>query len=485
MTHSNLFAVDPEAEPGAGTVTGTGIETATATGPGAALSLRQKFNLIFAVVSMLVLGVLVTVDIQAARASVHEEIDASHRIAVQLLGRITRLYALGGLGHLASFLGDTGRVRANDITLQDDWGKVVYASPPSAYKPGRNAPRWYAALVTPALQPKTLPLAGGKMIVTADPSRAVLDAWDDLKRIVAGEAIVLAGAYLLIFMIVGRTLAPLERIQHALREIERGQHHVRLPPLPGKETGEMGRAFNRMAQAVEENIEVRHASAAAEARLAAQREFTALLHRRIEEERAALARELHDELGQSLTAIRSIAKSLMQDPDVKGRAAERSAQVLFDTAGATVDALHRMIPRLRPIQLEGMGLADAVRDLVCATGHSAPSLKIDLALAPLPALPETTEIAVYRIAQEAFTNVIRHAGASRAALWLRIEGDDLRLTISDDGRGVVGTPAAAGHFGVRGMQERAESLDGSVTFRAAALGGLEVDATIPIRRGQA
>jgi two-component system sensor histidine kinase UhpB len=189
---------------------------------------------------------------------------------------------------------------------------------------------------------------------------------------------------------------------------------VRLPALPGKEAGEMGRAFNRMAQAVEENILVRQATAEAQARLATQREFTQLLYARIEQERAALARELHDELGQSLTGIRSISKSMLQHADVAGSPIQRSAQMLFDTAGMMSDAMHRMIPRLRPIQLEGMGLVDAVRDLLTATQLNNPELKTELEVqGEIPTLNEECELNAYRIIQEAITNVVRHAKASR------------------------------------------------------------------------
>ena len=242
----------------------------------------------------------------------------------------------------------------------------------------------------------------------------------------------------------------------------------------------MGRAFNRMAQAVEDNILVRQASAEAQARLVAQRELTQLLHGRIEEERAALALELHDELGQSLTAIRTISKSIMQHPEVVGGAIERSAQMLFETAGMTSDAMHRMIPRLRPIQLEGMGLVDAVRDLLTGTQQKNPDLKIELqADEVMPALPEALELSAYRIIQESLTNIVRHAGASRAQIRIQLQEGCLRLHISDNGTGAA-VLQRDGHYGVRGMQERAESHGGSVRFQSAALGGLEVLVSIPV-----
>ena len=242
----------------------------------------------------------------------------------------------------------------------------------------------------------------------------------------------------------------------------------------------MGRAFNRMAQAVEDNILVRQTSAEAQARLATQREFTQMLHSRIEEERAALARELHDELGQSLTAIRSISKSILQHPDIAGGPIERSAQMLFDTAGMTSDAMHRMIPRLRPIQLEGMGLVDAVRDLLTGTQQKHPDLKTELEVqGEIPALGEALELSAYRIVQEALTNVVRHAEASCAHIRIAMQNNCLTLSIADDGKGAESLKRD-GHYGVRGMQERAESLGGRVIFQSAPQGGLEVLVSVPI-----
>ena len=287
-------------------------------------------------------------------------------------------------------------------------------------------------------------------------------------------------ADIVIFWLVSVWLAPLEKIERGLREIEQGAHHVRLPALQGKEAGQMGRTFNRMAQAVEDNIQVRQATAEAQARLATQREFTQLLYARIEQERAAIARELHDELGQSLTGIRSIAKSMLQHADVAGSPIQNSAQMLFDTAGVMSDAMHRMIPRLRPIQLQGMGLVDAVRDLLTATQLNNPELKTELKVqGELPALNEEYELHAYRIIQEAITNVVRHAKASRTHVCIAVKDQCLVLSIADDGQGAQSLQRV-GHYGVLGMQERAASLNGKVVFQTAAMGGCEVFVTLPL-----
>ncbi len=444
------------------------------------LSLRLKINLIFSALTIIVFSVLIAMEVSATRASVREEMEASGRIAAQLLSRIGNYYSQQGLPDLLNFLRSTGRVRANDISVYAPDGELLYQSPPSPYKAGRDAPGWYAALVAPPQSDRLIHFPDATLVVSTNSTRAILDGWDNLRDILVAQLVLFVLADLLIFWLVGRWLAPLERVERGLREIEQGDHQVRLPPLPGKEAAQMGRAFNRMAQAVEDNIQVRQASAEAQARLDAQREFTQLVHARIEEERAALARELHDELGQSLTAIRSIAKSMMQHPDIAGGPLEAHAKMLFDTAGQTSDAMRRMIPRLRPIQLEGMGLVDAVRDLLTETQQNHAQVRFELSVSgPLPALDDQLELSAYRIVQEAVTNVVRHAQATRAQVSIAVDGRTLLLVIADNGKGAA-TLQREGHYGVRGMQERASAHGGEVSFRSGGEGGLEVRVALPL-----
>lgn len=243
----------------------------------------------------------------------------------------------------------------------------------------------------------------------------------------------------------------------------------------------MGIAFNRMAQAVQDDIASRQQIAQAQARLAAQKEFTQSLHRRIEDERSAIARELHDEMGQSLTAIRSIAAALAQSPELQGKPGAGAARLLFETAGSTFDAMHRLIPRLRPIQLDEIGLANAVRDLVSSLQQAHPGLHMTLQLPnAIDGVDTDVETCAYRILQEALTNVVRHAGASRVRIALRIDDGSLRLTISDNGCGAADPFSRAGHYGVRGMRERAEALGGTLAISSGPQGGLEVEACIPL-----
>lgn len=456
------------------------------TRPRRAMGLLLKVNLLLGTLTFAVLAIFSAQEIQTTRTSIREEIEASNRIATQLLGRITAIYSGQGPEALAEALRQTGRVRANEIQLYDQAGALLYEAPPSAYKAGRYAPAWYAALVTPALPPTVLQVNVGTLVVAPNPTRAVLDGWDNLVGFMAVQSAALLLAYLLLSWMLMRWLAPFERIRRALLQIGNGCHDVRLPELPGREPGEMGMAFNRMAQAVQDEVASRQQIAQAEARLAAQREFTQALHRRIEDERSAIARELHDEMGQLLTAIRSISAALAQNPELHGKPAGEAACLLFETAGATFDAMHRLIPRLRPAQLDTIGLADAVHDLAASIQQAHPALSIEL-LIQLNRQAGThvdAETCAYRILQEALTNVVRHAQASAAWVELHMTDAELRVSVADNGRGETDPSATfskAGHYGVRGMRERAEALGGSLAISLSEQGGLRVSACIPLQ----
>lgn len=158
--------------------------------------------------------------------------------------------------------------------------------------------------------------------------------------------------------------------------------------------------------------------------------------------------------------------------------------MLFDTAGMTSDAMRRLIPRLRPIQLEGMGLVDAIRDLLTETqqNHSEVRFELSVEREGLPALDDQLELTAYRIVQEAVTNVVRHSGASRAMVMIGVEGGALKMTIADNGKGAE-TLQREGHYGVRGMQERAAAFGGDIVFGRGADGGLAVRVTLPLKLG--
>jgi two-component system, NarL family, sensor histidine kinase UhpB len=277
------------------------------------------------------------------------------------------------------------------------------------------------------------------------------------------QAIVLAGGLLLSVAANGALLrlglAPLERLKAAMQRADVLRPGERLPTDSGVgELNELAGTFNDMLSRLEE-----------ERRLSASRAWMAE-----EAERRRISRDLHDEVGQRLTAVLLFLRRSAAE------AGEPTRSELVEAQSAIRDALdevRRVLRRLRPEVLDELGLVSALSEL--ATGFSASTgLRIDRRLAhDPPRMASETELAVYRIAQEALTNVARHADAAAATLTLDVEGSTVTLRVVDDGRGIGGDVEAGG---IRGMRERAIQIGGTVTLTAGAGGGTEVRLVAPV-----
>lgn len=448
------------------------------------MSLRAKLHLLVAALSLGLVGTMVYLSVGDTRRSVGEEITASSRIAQQLLSRLILVGSQDGLDDIAEYLRGLGRVRSNDIALYDTGGQAIYRSPEPTYKAGRSAPGWFAHLVQPTPQTRSIDVGrGGRLVVRSDASRAVLDGWDDMKRLLGVALMLFALTNLVVYAVVGRALAPFERILRGLREMEQGAFHTRLPPLRGREAGAMGAAFNHMAEAIENSLAARREAAEAAARLDMQQELTRALHARIEEERRALARELHDELGQQVTAIRSLALAIAQRAAGDG-AMRNAVQALTATSNQLYDSMHAMIPRLRPLALDSLGLVEAVADLVDDWRLRTTGIRFEAALAPLPGEPgDAVRIGAYRIVQEALSNAVRHARATRIRVNLAVTAGSLAIDVADDGIGMPEAPEQSGRFGLRGMRERVETLGGQLQIASRPGAGSTIEVRIPLHEG--
>jgi two-component system sensor histidine kinase UhpB len=277
-------------------------------------------------------------------------------------------------------------------------------------------------------------------------------------------------------------LKPLQQVVQGLRQVAQGDYATRLPALTGREGRLIGQAFNHMAASVQDSLAAREQARQATQALAENRELTQLIQSRIEQERGAIARELHDELGQQVTAIKSVGLAIARRAAGQDAVVEQSARLVMDCADQIYDGMHRLIGRLRPLALDRFGLRDALQDLLDDWRAQQPGLDWQLTLdGPLDALDEARATAVYRIVQEAVNNALRHARASRIAVDVQATADTVRLTVTDNGSGRPEAFEAAGHYGVAGMRERAQALGGSFALEAVAPGGVRVRASLPIK----
>jgi signal transduction histidine kinase len=196
-----------------------------------------------------------------------------------------------------------------------------------------------------------------------------------------------------------------------------------------------------------------------------------------EGERRTLAQELHDEVGQACTALRIeaayIAKAAATNPDAVLAAAERIDHSVLGMQNLARD----LLKRLRPPILDSLGLVESLREL-CRHWHQQvgiPCLTHFDDLQETPSDPVCTSL--YRVTQEALTNIARYAEASQARVDLKVDDRRLILTITDNGKGLAQTPAVQG-LGLIGMRERIASLQGEIYFEDAQP-GLRIRAHIP------
>jgi len=252
-------------------------------------------------------------------------------------------------------------------------------------------------------------------------------------------------------------LAPLDRLTRTMATVDLLQPGQRLPVTGSGEVAALIDTFNQMLQ----RLETERSTSSARA-LSAQ-----------EEERRRIAQELHDEIGQSLTAVLLELKRLTDRVPEPLREDVRYAQ---ETIRDSLDEVRRIARRLRPGVLEDLGLASALTALTSQFSEHT-GIRVRRSLHPdLPPLTPQVELVLYRIAQESLTNAARHSGAGAVELKLAPADGGVRLDITDDGRGLNGAPEGAG---IRGMRERALLVGGRLTLESGPEGGTRVSLHVP------
>mgnify|MGYP001091124494 CR=1 FL=1 len=444
------------------------------------MKLRTHVNLIVASLSAAFIVMLLWIEVDRTRRAVHEEIAAANIVATRLLSRVAETYGEGGDRNVHEFLEELGRVRANEITLLSSGGEVLYRSPEATYKAGRKAPAWFERWLLPPTSPHVVELRdGSRLIVEANASRAILDGWDDGVQLLWAGGIAFIVINALVFWLVGRAVAPLPVIVDGLRRIEDGELDYRLPSLRGQEAAAIGAAFNRMAESVQERWRAERKVREAEARLQERRELDRLIEERLNEERQLIARELHDEFAQSVTAIRTLAVVVAGREPSDSRAGE-AARLISAEAGRLYDAMHGLIPRLAPLALDTLSLAETLEGFVNEWRRRHGSVEFQLRHELPVQLNASVSLAIYRIVQEGVTNAVRHAQPNQIDIEVRVESERVHVRVEDDGVGLADDWASRGRFGLRGLKERVAKLDGEFSVRNRPGGGVELSAAIPL-----
>lgn len=282
------------------------------------------------------------------------------------------------------------------------------------------------------------------------------------------EVAVVVGGLLAILainlLLLRRALTPLERLSALMRTVELVKPGRRVPVYGrGAEILRLTRAFNEMLERLE-----------AERQESVRRSVEAQ-----EAERRRVAQELHDEVGQTLTAVLLQLERLAQlvSDDLRDEVAD-----VQETARSSLDELRAISKRLRPEALDDLGLRSALVALTDRLSEqTGASIERHIARDVPPLAPEV-ELVVYRVAQEGLTNALRHAEASTISLSLERDAEGAALVVRDDGRGLNGgTPGA----GIQGMRERALTVGGELRLEGHSDGGTQLRLRVRDQVGQA
>ena len=371
---------------------------------------------------------------------------------------------------LATFDGN----RHLSAALVDGRGRILRSSTPGAAP--AKAPGWFRTLFNADLRPVSLPApvaTGGfaAVVLTPSPDSDLRDAWLQFGRASLAFLLASAAALALVYVTIGRALRPLDELSTAFVQVGSSDYGVRVDEQGPTELARVARGFNVMTERL----------AAVQAR---NRALEEQLLRLQDEERADLARDLHDEIGPHLFAV-NVDASMIGQLNAAGRTMEIPSQVqAIQTSVAHIQRFVRdMLGRLRPTPLVELGFRAAVEDLAAFWRARRPDIAFDIDLpADDDSLPEPVRETIYRIVQESLSNAVRHGRPSRIAIQVAIDdAGDAVARISDDGAADEAAPASPA-FGLAGMRERVDALGGDLVIERGVNGwNWSVRTRLPLR----
>jgi len=368
-------------------------------------------------------------------------------------------------------------VRHLSVTLLDREGRVLDSNVDHDHPPAL-APDWFSWMVRNTSSPmssqiRLITFDGkpvGRLVIAPDPTYEVDEIWTTSKNLLGllGLLFVLLNA--LVWLAVSRAMRPIERILEALGEIGSGNLAARLPSFGTPEMGRISVGFNHMAETLEHSI-------------AENQRLTRRMLEIQEQERKSLARDLHDEIGQCMSAIHADAVVIRNRGGTEVR---ESAEAIVAITSRIKNMIRSMLLRLRPPVLEGLGLEAAVRELTAAFQQRNPQIACTLQTCPeIATLEGEVAIAIYRVIQECLTNVVVHASAHRVSIEMTQTSaptqaaSRIMLTITDDGVGFFVVSPRQG-YGLTGMRERVQVLGGRWNIDSNPGRGTRVCVEVPL-----
>jgi two-component system sensor histidine kinase UhpB len=442
------------------------------------MSLRVRLNIIITLLFVVVFIGAGSYVISNARRAVNEEIQASAKHTLQLIEVLLDSVDSSGQPGLQELMlqnfSKLESARHLQISVLRQSQRARQFPPQLRPVISSQAPLWFIQLVRP--QPmefrRRIALPGIEIIeivIHADPSDEITEAWFESRSVLFFLLLFIVLANGLLYFTLGRYLAPIESILTGLQRIETGDYNSRLPQYKLPELTRISDKFNHMADVLlrsrDENRRLTQKTLAIQ-----------------ETERRHLAQELHDELGQSLSAIKAVAVSIEQKSLNLDASISENAKAIGSFSERMYKVAKNMMQRLRPSVLDELGLLIALQEMIDNWNESHGEIFCHFECkGDLCGLGEDVDIKIYRIIQESLTNVIKHASAKEVHVNIRREPELLTLSIVDDGVGFEVLAVQRG-LGLLGMQERVETLNGTFEFESGINQGMNIRIMIPLTK---
>lgn len=441
------------------------------------MSLRLRLSLLIALLFLLVLMATVYVVIENARRAIEDEIQSSAKLTLQLIEIAfisvenqpteRKIKLVEGIANLQS-----SRHLTIDIIRRTNTRHAPFFPERAEVS---VAPGWFIHLVKPdpiefrrVFPSVELPI---ELVIKANPSGEITEAWNESKGVLLLLLLFVLFAIVLVYYTLGKGLRPIDKILHGLEEVQQGNYQSRLPEFSLPELSNISEKFNHMAEVMERGREENRALT--QKSLAIQ-----------EQERQDLAYALHDELGQSITAVKAVAASINSD-NKSAAEIDMSVEAIIDVSNRMYDVARNMMHRLRPSILDELGIVPALQEMIDDWNiyHEDVFCHFDFS-GKLDNLGDTINITLYRIIQESLTNVVKHSQADKVSIQLNAILNDsgsgkINLVIQDNGRGFDASQTTSG-LGLLGMKERIEALNGRFNLSSSHSRGVVIDLTIPV-----
>ncbi len=437
------------------------------------MSLRFRLNLLITLVFVAILLIGSALVIHNARKALAKETQSTAQLTLQLLElAFIQTNPESQLTHQSKLMRQIkkfGKTRHLHIEIIHGEGLDPF---PTEVEYKSDAPDWFVKLVQPTsmVLRQSIPVPGmpsSELVIRPDPADEITEAWEEARSFLSVLLFFFLIANILLFIIIGRLFKPINAIIKGLDDIEQGDYQSRLQSVKLPELRKITQKFNHMAGVLEQSRD--------QNRYLKQRTLAIQ-----EDERRHLARELHDEMGQSVSAIKAVAASIGQqsiDEKIKS-----SVTTIMDISTRIYNVVKGMMKRLHPVILDELGLIPALNDVTdnWNTYHENTFCHFKTGK-DLGDLSQDISITIYRIVQECLNNVAKHANATDVYINLHKKDPNiLDLSIKDNGNGFDISKATQG-LGLLGMQERVEALNGNFKIKSDVQHGVEIQVTLPLK----